>query len=171
MKTALLLLLTVVSPVVAEEPPKNDLAGIEFLVGHWRSGDGQVSDTGGSSKGSSVITLEANGHALLRRDHTDLFDTKGKTSGGFDQIMLIYPEGSTLHADYSDGQHVIHYTSASVVPGKSVAFSCAPQSGSPSFRLTYEAQSADVVKITFGAIPPGQTEFHPIASGIMKKGG
>lgn len=169
MKTALLVCLGVVSPVVAQERPKSDLAGIEFLVGHWRSSDGQVGDTGGSSKGSSVISLEANGHALLRRDHTDLFDAKGKPTGRFEQIMLIYPEGGTLHADYSDGRHVIHYTSASVVPGKSVVFSSTPQSGEPSFRLTYEAQGAGVVKVTFGAIPPGRTEFRPIAGGTLKK--
>jgi hypothetical protein len=156
-------------PAAAQPPLAPDLAGVGFLVGHWKSDDGKVSDTGGTSKGSSTITAEANGEALLRRDHTDLFDKAGKPAGGFDQIMLIYPEGGTLHADYSDGQHVIHYTKADVVAGKSVTFTSAVSPGAPAFQLHYEVQSPDALALTFGMIPPGQTTARPIAAGTLKK--
>ena len=156
-------------PAIGQPTPAPDLAGIGFLVGHWTSDDGKVSDTGGTAKGSSTVTVEANGKALLRRDHTDLFDKAGKAAGGFDQIMLIYPEGGTLHADYSDGQHVIHFVRASVVPGKSVTFTSAAVPGTLSFQLRYEVQSPDAVAITFGMIPPGQTAVRPIAAGTLKK--
>jgi hypothetical protein len=162
--------LCIVASASADASPlKPDLAGIGFLVGRWESGDGKVADTGGTSKGSSVVTVEANGEALLRRDHTDLFDAKRSPSGSFDQIMLIYPEGGTIHADYSDGQHVIHYTSATVVSGKSVTFSSAAQTGAPTFRLRYELHAPDTLIVTFGVTSPGQGEFQPIATGTLKK--
>jgi hypothetical protein len=128
-----------------------------------------VSDTGGTSKGASAFSLEAGGAAVLRRDHTDLFDAKGKPAGSFDQIMLIYPESGTLHADYIDGQHVIHYTSAAVTPGKSVVFSSADGPGSV-FRLSYELQAPEILGVSFSMKPPGQPAFLPIATGTLKRG-
>jgi hypothetical protein len=157
--------------LVAALPARADssaLSGLSFLVGSWKSDDGKVADTGGTSKGTSVITSEAGGAALLRRDHTDLFDKSGKLTGGFDQIMLIYADGPSLHAEYADGQHIIHYTSAEIVTGKSVTFSTTQGAG-PVFRLTYEATAPDALKITFGMVPPGQTAFHLIATGTVHR--
>jgi hypothetical protein len=163
-------LLCAASSVSAGAPPLNaELRGIGFLVGRWDSGSGNVADTGGTSTGFSVVTVEANGAALLRRDHTDLFDAAKKPSGGFDQIMLVYPENGTLHADYSDGQHVIHYTSATVVAGQSVTFSSVAQPGTPAFRLTYEFHAPNILTVNFAMATPGQTVFQPIASGTLKK--
>jgi hypothetical protein len=83
--------------------------------------------------------------------------------------MLIYPDTGGLKADYVDGEgHAIHYTSATVTPDKSVTFTSAAGQG-PVFRLTYEAQSLDVLAITFGMTPPGQSEFRPIATGTLKR--
>jgi hypothetical protein len=165
---ALILSLT---PVASAQTatPRPDIAGIGFLVGTWVSGQGKVADTGGTSRGTSTITLEAGGAALLRRDHTELFGADGKPGGSFDQIMLIYPEGGTLHADYSDGDHLIHYTSASIVPGKSVAFTSGALPGAPTFRLTYELTDAGTLTVRFEMAPPAQTTFHPIAEGSLKK--
>jgi len=145
-----------------------DLSRLGFLVGHWRSDDGKVADTGGTSAGVSVISAEAGGAVLLRRDHTDLFDKNGKPAGGFEQIMMIYPEKGTLRADYSDGQHVIHYSSAEVAPGKSVTFTSAP-GGGPTFRLSYDLKAADTLAVTFAMAPPGQAAFNVVAAGTLKK--
>jgi len=165
---ALILVLTRVAPAQTLAP-RPDLAGIGFLVGTWGSGQGKVAETGGTSRGTSTITLEAGGAALLRRDHTELFGADGKPGGSFDQIMLIYPEGGTLHADYSDGDHIIHYTSASVVPGKSAAFTSASLPGAPTFRLTYELTAAGALAVHFEMAPPGQTTFNAIADGTLRK--
>lgn len=145
-----------------------ELSGLSFLVGHWASNDGKVAETGGTSKGESTITIEAGGAALLRRDHTDLFDARGNSSGGFDQIMLIYPEDGTIHADYSDGRHVIHYTSAIVESGHSVIFASEPGAG-PTFRLTYDLLSPTTMAVSFAMLAPGQTVFRPIATGTLRK--
>jgi hypothetical protein len=145
------------------------LTGAAFLAGHWSGGRGQVSDTGGTSTGSSSFELVANGSALLRRDHTDLFDAAGKPTGSFDQIMLIYPEGGTLHADYLDGGHVIHYTSAVVVPGRSVTFSSAAEPGAPVFKLGYTLTAPTTLAVAFSMAPPGSSDFHPIAIGTLTR--
>jgi hypothetical protein len=147
---------------------KPDLEGVSFLVGRWDSGEGKVLDVGGVSTGSVEITAEANGEALLSRAHTDVFDAKGKPLQSFDQILLIFPEAGTLRAVYSDGQHVIHYTAASVAPGKSVTFTSAANGG-PVFTLRYEMKPPDTLAITFGITPPGESAFHPIAVGTLKK--
>ena len=107
---ALAMAAAIASPATAQPRLKPELAAISFLVGDWTSVTGKVADTGDTDRGGSRITIEADGAALLRRDHTETFDAKGKPTGAFHQIMLIYPEGGTLRADYSDGEgHVIHY--------------------------------------------------------------
>jgi hypothetical protein len=94
------------APAAAKAAPA--LQGISFLLGHWISGIGKVAETGGTS----TITLQPGGFAMLRLDHTVLFDPAGKRQGSFDQVMLIYPEAGALHADYADGTHVIHYSAS-----------------------------------------------------------
>jgi hypothetical protein len=151
----------------ALKPPLSDIG---FLVGDWKSGVGKVADTGGTSMGVSHVTIEADGHMLLRRDRTQTFDKVGKPAGAFGQTMLIYPEAGTLHADYGDGEgHVIHYTSAAVIPGKSVEFTAPAQAGAPGFRLTYVLTGKGQLAIDFGMLPPGGAPFHQIASGTLRK--
>jgi hypothetical protein len=170
MKTyATALALWALTSTLAQAATKPELAGVDFLVGRWEDGAGTVVDTGGTSKGTSIITVEADGAALLRRDHTQTFDKSGKLTGGFSQLMVIYPESGTLHAEYTDGEgHVIHYVSATVNPGKSVTFNSAPGAG-PIFHLTYTLLARDALMINFGMTPPGATAFHPIATGTLKR--
>jgi hypothetical protein len=150
-------------------PPAPDLSGIGFLVGTWGNGLGKVADTGGTSRGTSTITAEAGGSALLRRDHTELFGADGKATGSFEQIMLIYREGGEIHADYTDGEHVIHYTSAFVVPGRSVAFTTSATATAPTFRLSYEKADERTLTVRFEMAPPGQAKFQAIATGTLQK--
>jgi hypothetical protein len=145
------------------------LAGLSFLVGDWTSGKGKIADTGGTSTGRSRFEPAAGGAVLLRRDHTNLFDASGAPAGGFDQIMMIYPEAGTLHADYSDGDHVIHYVTASVEPGKSVIFTSEAKSGAPTFRLAYALEDSGTLSVSFSMAQPGSGEFRPIATGTLEK--
>lgn len=152
----------------AQSALKPDLAAIRFLLGHWDNGRGRLAESGGTSKGSTIITAEASGTAILSRAHTDVFDAQGKAVKSFEQLLLIYAEAGTLRAHYSDDQHVIHYTSASVEPGKSVTFTSAAGSG-PVFSLRYEWKPPRTLAITFAMTPPGQTLLQPIATGTLKK--
>jgi hypothetical protein len=150
-------------------PLTHDLAGLSFLLGEWSGGEGKVAEAGGTSKGSSVITAQAGGSVLLRRDHTSLFDAGGKPAGEFEQVMMIYPEAGQIHAEYADGAHIIHYTSASIDPGHSVTFSGAARPGAPIFKLTYTLRDAHTLSVAFAMVPPGTTTPHPIAIGFLKR--
>jgi hypothetical protein len=164
------IILAVASPAAAASPSLAPaLAPIGFLVGHWTGDDGKVAETGGTSRGGSIITAEVGGAVLLRRDHTDLRDAAGKPSGGFDLITMIYPEGGTLHADYSDGQHIIHYTEAQIVPGRSVIFTSSAAPGAPRFRLSYTVEDAKTLALDFAMSPPGQSAYQPIAQGHLHR--
>ncbi|HXI87070.1 MAG TPA: hypothetical protein VNH64_06400 [Parvularculaceae bacterium] len=161
--------LFIASPAMAETALKPPLADIGFLVGRWQSDDGQVADTGETSKGESLITIEADGGALLRRDKTTTFDKNGESSSSFAQLMMIYREGDAVKAIYEDGEgHLIRYDSVTVTPGKAVTFNSAPGAG-PVFRLTYEAKAPDVLAVTFGMIAPGSADLHLIASGTLRR--
>ncbi|MBD5657129.1 MAG: hypothetical protein IAI50_18415 [Candidatus Eremiobacteraeota bacterium] len=168
--TSIGLVLALTSSAMAQTTTlKPELSPIGFLVGSWDNGSGKVAETGDTAKGTSSIEPAAGGSVLLRRDHTELFGADGKSRGSFDQIMMIYPEGGTLHADYADGDHVIHYDSATVVPGRSVTFTTATMPGAPTFSLKYEASTPDTLAIQFQMAPPGQTTFRPIATGKLHK--
>lgn len=162
-------MLVLATPALADAALKPPLLPIAFLVGNWDQGEGKVAETGGPSKGGSVISVESDGSALLRRDHTELFDKAGKPAGGFHQTMLIYPDGDELKADYVDGEgHAIHYVSTEMVAGKSVTFTGAPGQG-PVFKLTYELKAPGLLAVSFGMTPPGGSEFRPIAAGTLRK--
>lgn len=167
------IVLAAAAPAALAQPAptlKAPLAGIGFLVGDWTGGEGKVLDTGGTSTGASHVTVQADGWMLLRQDHNQLFDAHGKPAGGFSQVMVVYPEGGTLRADYADGEgHVIHYVSATVTPGRSVVFNGAVTPGQPTFRLAYALTPAGDLAVEFGMAPPGGGPLHPIASGVMRK--
>jgi len=166
---AIATLLCLATPAFAQAALKSSLAPLGFLVGNWKSDDGKVPETGGTSKGGSLVSVQSDGWALLRQDHTELFDKNGKPAGSFHQTMVIYPDDGTIRADYVDGEgHAIHYVSAEIASGKSVTFSSAPGQG-PVFRLHYEVQGPRTMTVSFGMIPPGQSELHPIASGTLQK--
>jgi hypothetical protein len=147
-----------------------ELAGIGFLLGHWTSLDrGKVAETGGTSTGVVSFTSEVGGSVVLRKDHVNLYDRSGKKKGSFDILMMIYPEAGTLHADYSDGQHIIHYTSADVSAGHSVSFTSASSPQAPTFKLVFSLDDPKTLNIDFSMAPPRSDEFHPIATGKARK--
>jgi hypothetical protein len=158
-----------VQPLAYASDISTPLSGLSFLVGQWGSAKGVVADTGGTSTGHSTFTVEADGALLLRRDHTDLFDKSGKSSGGFNQVMTIYADHGALRADYIDAQHVIHYGHVDIEFGHSAVFTSVAQADAPTFKLVYSLENTQTLRVTFSMAPPGNTSFQPIASGTLTK--
>src|SRR5258707_15424601 len=94
------IVLCLASPAFAQ--PVTNLAGVGFLVGHWTISDGRVFLFGAMPHGSSDITKEANGGAYVVRDHSVLVGVEGQNMGSNDSVMLIYSDGSTLRAEYTN---------------------------------------------------------------------
>ena len=157
--------LAVSAPAIAAPPALSAaIQPLGFLVGRWTAKAGHA-ENGTLAKGVSTFEPTAGGAALLRQDRTDLSAPDGKPLNSFEQVMLIYPEGGALHADYFDGTHVIHYVSSVVDPGKSVTFDTAPTPGPPRFRLSYRAVTPTLLAVRFEMAPPGAADFHTIAEG------
>ena len=106
---------------------------------------------------------------LVGRDHNVLYDAAGMPTGGFDQIMLIYPEAGAVHTDYTDGTHVIHYHHAEVTPGRAVVFTSDAPTGAPTFRLSHTLIAAGRLAMSFAMAPPGSATFQPIATGDVTR--
>jgi hypothetical protein len=166
---ALSALLTIVMPIQAHAQTLTPaMAPLEFLVGAWSGGEAHTAD-GSKLLGGFQFEAAAGGAALLRRDHSQTLDRGGRVVLTEDRVMLIYPEGDRLHADYVDGGHVIHYASATIEPGRSVRFVSTPGNGGPTFGLTYRKSGADSVSIRFEMAPPGQSAFQLIAEGVAER--
>lgn len=167
--TLVVLALTTMPSLAMAADLSPPLSGLSFLIGDWDAAKGVVADTGGTSTGHSSFTVESDGALLLRRDHTELFDKSGKTSGDFHQTMTIYADGGKLRADYIDPQHVIHYDQIEIIPGKSATFISAAQPGAPVFKLAYQLTNPQTLSVAFSMAPPGGTSFMPIATGTITK--
>jgi hypothetical protein len=137
------------SPAPAADP----FAALRFLIGDW------VADSAsGGGSGWFSFSSDLGGKVLIRRNHSENPPQSGRTPV-HDDLMVIYPDGSTLHADFYDSEgHVIHYAVSSPSPGSAV-FVSAAQPGAPRFRLTYKAAAADKIDLVFDIAPAGQPEF------------
>jgi hypothetical protein len=143
-----------------------ELAPLGFLVGSWHQTNAQIRNVA-QSRGSFSFGPVIGGRALLRRDHNNFVMLRGHDPS-YEQIMLIYPEGGQLRADWFDGLHVIHYTSITV-DGRTVRFDSKPQVDGASYRLTYTS-GVKGLEVRFEQLRAGARAFRPIAVGTAAKG-
>ena len=135
------------APVLAAEPLAGALAPLGFMVGDWSAAGDSV---GAGAGGASSIHPDLQGRVLVRRDHVLV-----KAGGSFDIYMVVYDDGGRLRADFIDTEgHVIHYA-VTPSPGPSAVFESPGAAGTPGYRLTYAASSADRLHIRFEIAPPG----------------
>jgi len=125
----------------------------QFLIGDWVGEGGGEPGQGG---GAFSFHPDLEGRVLVRKNRADYPATKDRPAYHHEDLMVIYPEGSTARAVYFDNEgHVIHY--ATEFPGEgTVVFVSDARSAEPRFRLTYTKLGPDKAGIRFEIAPPGK---------------
>jgi len=126
----------------------------QFLIGDWV---GEGGGEPGQATGGFSLRPDLGGRVLIRRNRADYPATKDKHAFSHEDLMIVYPEGSSAHAIYFDTEgHVIHYAAEFTREG--LVFTSPAQDAAPRYRLTYTQSAADRVGILFEIAPPGKPE-------------
>jgi hypothetical protein len=128
-----------------------------FLQGDWDAVPGSSGETGAFS-----FKPGAQGHILVRTNFASYPASAGKPASRHDDLMVMAPDGDTVHADYFDSEgHVIRYTVRPVGSGE-VMFTSEIKPNEPRYRLRYKSNGDASVAGQFDVAPPGQSEsFKP----------
>jgi hypothetical protein len=160
---ALLAALRAADPAAAAAAPA-PLRALAFLEGTWTA----EPDARGST-GQFTLAPELSGAVLVRRNRLAVPAGEGRPASVHEDLMVIWPEGADLRADYWDNEgHVIHYA-VRTGPDRAEFLSNGP---GPRFRLTYLLVAPDLVEVRFEIAPPGKPEaFAPFLSGRARRAG
>lgn len=151
----LAVLLTLAAPARAD-----DLSQLRFLLGEWTAVDSAAGESG-----RFAFTLAVQDHVMLRANEATYAATSQRPASRHDDLMVIYPDGGSLKADYFDNEgHVIHYA---VQPrgADAVVFVSGAKTSEPRYRLSYSMGADGVLEGTFEIAPPGSASaFKPYLS-------
>jgi len=135
------------------------LPALSFLVGEW-----QASGTGepGRSIGTFSFHWAAAGHAVIR------YNEAATPSGLHSDVMLIYAEGDSIRATYTDSEgHVIDYlVTATPTPHRAVFESAGP---GVRYRLWYELRRDSSLATGFQVAAPGAGDFRTYLEGVARR--
>ncbi|WPB81132.1 hypothetical protein KYC5002_18620 [Archangium violaceum] len=159
------------APAPAPAPAADPWAAWAPLLGRWVA-DAKTQPDG--SSGWFTLDRDVQGHVLVRKNHAAYPAAHGRPAGVHDDLMVIYPEGKKIRADYWDNEgHVIHYEVSFPEPSKVVFLSDATP-GAPRFRLTYAWTGATPaeVALTFEIAPPNAPDtFKPYITSKVRRDG
>lgn len=140
---------------------------LRFLVGNWKA------EAGGGKPGEAVgggfsFAIELGGKVAVRRSRAEFAPRSPDAAGTVHQdLMVIYPRGSGLHALYWDDQgHVVRYAVRS--EAGTVILESEPGQPGPRYRVVYARRGADVVEIASSIAPPGKG-FQPHVTGRARR--
>lgn len=141
---------------------------VDYLLGQW-VGEGR----GEPGEGSGGFSFEASldGNLVTRRSHADYPAANGRPPVHHEDLMVLFPEGGQVRADYFDNEgHVIHYTAAFAPESATLTFISPIAEGQPRYRLTYRPLAINRVEVLFDVAPPGKpAAFVTYTKGICRK--
>lgn len=140
--------------LLAQNPPAKDRwAAWQPFLGTW---EGVGSGAPGQGGGEFSFAPELQGAVLVRHSYAAYPATKDKPAYRHDDLMVVYPDGKTMRADYWDNEeHVIRYTAELSDSGRKLVFVSDTAQPGPRYRLTYVKTGDDTLKLTFEIAPPG----------------
>jgi hypothetical protein len=132
--------------------PPRVLEPLSFLLGAWEApGPNQ-------SSGHTVFALSLQDQVILRHNSADYPAAEGKPATRHEDLMVIYPVGNVLRADYYDSEgHAIRYVVLPAGAGR-VLFLSDLIEKEPRYRLTYVLQPDGTLAGAFEVAPPGQPD-------------
>jgi len=152
----LFVLLFVPSLGAAQNSTPDPWAGWQFLLGTFDAGESSGTP-GSASSGSFTLAQDLNGKVLVRRNHADYPATQDRPAFTHDDLMVVWHEGGTAKALYTDSEgHVIHYSVSLSGDGKEIVF-LSENGGGPQYRLTYDDLGSGAVRILFEVAAPGSS--------------
>ncbi|HTM00828.1 MAG TPA: hypothetical protein VL503_06870 [Candidatus Omnitrophota bacterium] len=132
--------------------PPRVLEPLSFLLGAWEApGPNQ-------SSGRTVFALNLQDQVILRHNSADYPAAEDKPATRHEDLMVIYPVGNVLRADYYDSEgHAIRYVVLPAGAGR-VLFLSDLIEKEPRYRLTYVLQPDGTLAGAFEVAPPGQPD-------------
>ena len=162
----LLLLLLLACPATCSS---DDWGALRSLVGHWTA-----AGAGAPGQGAGDFTFEPGlqGTILVRKSHTEYPATKDRQASVHDDLLIVFrdpderSEGA-LRAIYFDNEgHVIRYGVSMF--GDRIIFATDPAEHGMHYRLTYERDGGDTLRVQFEVAQPGKT-FTTYVTGTAKR--
>jgi hypothetical protein len=134
-----------------------DWGALHYLVGNWvGEGTGQP----GESTGGFSFQPDLQGKILVRKSRAEYPPSKDRKAFVHEDLMVVYrelddrAEGALRAVDFDSEQHVIRYDITMF--GDRIVFTSQRETGRPQFRLTYERQTGDKLRLKFEIAPPGK---------------
>lgn len=146
-----LLLFLFLIPVFVAYPQEVNLQKFKFLIGEWTgSGGGSIS---GKGEGGSVFKYDLDSNLIVRENYARYPAQNDNPAYTHKDLMIIYYQSSKPRAVYFDNEkHVINYNIE--FSDNKVIFTSEEIKGIPQFRLTYEREGDNKMKLYFDMAPP-----------------
>lgn len=170
MKQALLVVLLLWGPQVAQSQPQPNLDSLQVLMGKW-VGEG-TSEVG---VGGGYFTFEAGlkDKVLIRKNHAEYPATKDRAAVTHDDLMIVYADTTAkqLRGFYTDSEgNTINYLINVSNDGKTITFLSDGRDAGPRYRLTYLLTQPDQIQLTFEVAPSDKPDqFKKFIDGRVHK--
>jgi len=154
----LLLSLTIVAPVPAQQDKETGWDEWRPLLGKWNAeGGGQP---GTATAGGFSFDFDLQGKVIVRRNYSEYPATGTRPASRHDDLMVIYrdPAKGTRAVYFDNEGHIIHYTVSFSEDRNTITFTSDVNPSEPRFRFIYTRQKEDTLSLEFDIAPPGKPD-------------
>jgi hypothetical protein len=132
-------------------PQQSNFTNFNFLIGEWIGmGGGSIS---GKGAGGSIFKYDLDSNLIVRENYAQYPEQNNNPVYTHKDLMIIYFQSVKPKAVYFDNEkHVINYNIE--FSDNKIIFISEEIKGIPQFRLTYEREDDNKMKLYFDIAPP-----------------
>jgi hypothetical protein len=132
-------------------PQQSNFTNFNFLIGEWVGmGGGSIS---GKGAGDSIFKYDLDSNLIVRENYAQYPEQNNKPAYTHKDLMIIYFQLTKPKAVYFDNEkHVINYNIE--FSDNKIIFISEEIKGTPQFRLIYEREDDNKMKLYFDIAPP-----------------